>query len=212
MEMLNIMIAVGLVGIALILMAYPLWRQTRPDALFRVNQSGQTLEEYEARYQAALAAIRDLMFDHEMGKVTDEDYELLLNNVKLEAAAIRKEIDRLSTASTSPATVRDAEIEALIAHTRHEPIDNPTLLEKVDAEIELLKDVRLDQEVSDVCPNCGQSYQPGDTYCSSCGHRLEPTSPQPPNFCPRCGQAVRSNDAFCAGCGAELHRYVEAGP
>jgi ribosomal protein S27AE len=200
----------GLVGIALILVAYPLWRQTRPDTLFRVNQAGQTLEEYEARYQATLAAIKDLMFDYEMGKVGEEDYELLLKNARLEAAAIRKEIDRLTSSSLSPTTTRDAEIETQVARTRHEPANDPALLQKVDAEIELLKNVHLDQEAGDVCPKCGQAYHPGDTYCSLCGYRLESTRPEPSNFCPQCGQAIHADDAFCARCGAELHRLVGA--
>ena len=136
----------------------------------------------------------------------------MLNDAKLEAATIRKEIDRLNALSLSPTETKDAEIEALIANTRREPANNPALLQKVNAEIELLKDVHLDQEVGDGCPKCGQAYHPGDTYCGSCGYRLEATRPTPSNFCPQCGQAIRTDDAFCAKCGAELYRFVKTGP
>ena len=105
-----------LVVIALLLVGYPLWRQMRPEALFQVDRSGQTLEECQARYQAVLAAIKDLMFDHEMGKVPAEDYEILLTKSKLEAARIRQQIDLLSQSSEpelDPAL--DAEIEELVA-------------------------------------------------------------------------------------------------
>ena len=49
-----------LVGSALLLILYPLWQQIRPEAIFKINRSGQTLEEHQARYQALLAAMRDL--------------------------------------------------------------------------------------------------------------------------------------------------------
>ena len=95
MDTLTLIISLALGLIVLVVILYPLWQQTRPEAIFRVDRSGQTLEEYQARYQAVLASIKDLMFDYEMGKVSTEDYEPLLASSKLEAAEIRRHIDRL---------------------------------------------------------------------------------------------------------------------
>ena len=119
---LTIIISLALVVGAFALIFYPLWQQTRPDAIFRVDRSGQTLEEYQARYQATLASIKDLMFDYEMGKVSTEDYETLLQSTKLEAAQLRQQIDRLSQGVESAIDADlDREIETLVSQLRQSP-------------------------------------------------------------------------------------------
>jgi DNA-directed RNA polymerase subunit M/transcription elongation factor TFIIS len=201
-------LALGLGTLALIL--YPLWQQTRPEAVFRVDRSGQTLEEYQARYQASLAAIRDLMFDHEMGKVSAEDYQILLQKTKLEAAEIRHQIDRLSQrgeANIDPAL--EAEIETLLAQMKGSPLnDNETLRQEVEAEIEVLKNIKFDPTVGDLtCPNCDNLLEVGDAFCSSCGQALadHETKAEEKDVCPKCGYTFQPDDAFCAKCGTVLN-------
>ncbi len=92
-----------LIGVALLLILYPLWRQTRVRA---VGPEGRTLAEYETRYQASLAAIKDLMFDYEMGKVDEQDYKVLLANLKAEAAQLRRQIDQPVPARLIPRNSR----------------------------------------------------------------------------------------------------------
>lgn len=208
MEFLTITIIVILVVAALALVAYPLWQQTRPEAFFRVDRAGQTLEEYQARYQAALVAIKDLMFDHEMGKTSPEDYETLLAQAKREAAEIRRQIDRLSQSGevASVDTALSRQIESLIAQVRQEAAQqNQALLKQVDAEIELLKDVHLDGRGAAYCPNCGAPVNPGDAFCASCGTAL-----RQPNVCPQCGNPTRPDDAFCTHCGTALKSAFSA--
>jgi len=197
-----------------LLIAYPLWKQTRPEAMFKVTRTGQTLEENEARYQALLASIKDLMFDYEMGKVSADDYNTLLEKTKLEAADVRREIDRLSQAAdldNIPLKL-DAEIEALIVQTRQTPpADIETLGTEVDAEIELLKTVHLAADTDDLkCPHCGRSTHPDDAFCSGCGQPLPTPLAQQvdTDTCPQCGSEVQPNDVFCAKCGASLNPQV----
>jgi len=193
-----------LISGALLLILYPLWQQTRTDTKLSVTPIGQTLEEYQARYQALLAAIKDLMFDHEMGKVSTEDYQALLNKTKLEAAQVRQQIDRLSQSSeAAPAvdTSLDTEIETLVASARQESaVQNESLLQEVDAEIETLKNLRSDG-AGHTCPACGNSLHPDDAFCSRCGQPVEPNA-EP--TCPQCGFAFEPDDTFCARCGAAL--------
>jgi hypothetical protein len=139
MDVFTLTITFALVAGAFGLILYPLWQQTRPEAVFQLDSSGQTLEEYQARYQAELAAIKDLMFDYEMGKVSAEDYEKLLAKAKLEAAEIRRQIDRLSHSTNADIEASlDVEIEKLIAQLRLNKFSgNETLLSEIDAEIQL---------------------------------------------------------------------------
>ncbi len=209
MDHLTLILSLALGAGALALIAYPLWQQTRPDALFWVNRSGQTLAEYQARYQAALDSIKDLMFDFEMGKVSAEDYELLLHKTKLEAAQIRQQIDRLSQSQLSlidPAL--DAEIETLVRQVRTaQPNGHEALLPEIEVEIESLKQLSIDHPRGGLaCPTCGKPHRPDDAFCTGCGQAL----PQLEAGCPECGAPHQPNDAFCAKCGAPLTEDVPA--
>jgi hypothetical protein len=209
---LTLIISLALAGGALAFILYPLWRQTRPEASLRPERSGQTLEEYQTRYQAALAAIRDLMFDYEMGKVSAEDYETLLPKTKLEAAKIRRQIDQLSHhAGLDVDPAIEAKIESRVAELKSGHLNgNETLLQKVEAEIELLKHIQLDPEAgAPTCPNCGQPFAIGDAFCSGCGQSLaEIKIEADENTCPECGHAFQPGDAFCAKCGTALDSNI----
>lgn len=209
MNYLTLILSLALGAGALALIAYPLWQQTRPEALFRVNRTGQTLAEYQARYQAALDSIKDLMFDFEMGKVSVEDYELLLPKTKLEAAQIRQQIDRLSQNQFSQiAPALDAEIESLVRQVRTAGANgSETLLPAVEAEIEALKQVSIDHpRGGPACPACGKPFRPDDAFCTGCGQAL----PQFEAGCPECGAPHQPDDLFCAKCGAPLREDVPA--
>jgi predicted RNA-binding Zn-ribbon protein involved in translation (DUF1610 family) len=209
MEPITLIVVSMLVIIALATIALPLWKQTRPEALFRVSSDDHTIEEYEARYQAVLAAIKDLMFDHEMGKVDDQDYELLLNKAKVEAATIRQTIDRLSIASDTLSNELDEQIEMLIDQARQKPTAaSSALTDRIEAEIALLKEVHLDKSGTDsdhTCTDCGTPIQPDDLFCAVCGKSVQSTSSSAANYCPNCGRMVQQSDTFCTKCGTELY-------
>jgi len=169
------------------------------------------------QYQAALTSIKDLMFDHEMGKVSTEDYEALLAIAKSEAAQIRRNIDRLSS-EFGIAGINDdldSEIELQINRVRSTPpaIAKP-LLRKIDAEIELLKGVNQTRPGTEelACLSCGRSFQAGDTFCSSCGQSLGHISVEDRGhaYCQSCGTVAQAGDAFCSKCGAALDPKLES--
>jgi len=203
MDTLAIILSLVLVGGTLALILYPLWRQ--PQTRSR-DASGRTAEELEARYQASLASIRDLMFDFEVGKVTQEDYDVLLTKSKLEAAQIRRQIDQMSQQADVDLNPNiDAEIEKLVAQLKNSPTNgNEPLLKEVNKEIEILKHAQHDTLT---CPNCSSIAQIGDTFCSSCGQSLENVKVDK-NICPECGTAIQPDDAFCAKCGTELNNNL----
>ena len=211
---LTIIISLALVVGAFALIFYPLWQQTRPDAIFRVDRSGQTLEEYQARYQATLASIKDLMFDYEMGKVSTEDYETLLQSTKLEAAQLRQQIDRLSQGVQSVIDADlDHEIEMLVSQLRKsQPNGNKALLQEINAEIESLKHMTPHTVVGGpACPNCGKAFKLDDAFCTGCGQALPELAPAAIEAgCPECGTPIKPDDAFCAKCGTALTENVTA--
>ncbi len=208
MEALTFTLSLALGAGTLALILYPLWQSHARD-FFTGSTEQHTLANYEARYQATLAAIKALMFDYEMGKVSEEDYHPLLTQAKLEAADIRQQIDRLNQqqAAVEIDAGLDAEIETLIAQTRSgSPNGSEALRQAVEAEIESLKDL----DAADLaCPNCGRFVGEADAFCSGCGQALddfddEDEIPADTNHCPTCGATVQPDDAFCAQCGTPL--------
>lgn len=197
-----------LISMALLLVLYPLWRQTRSNNASQINQPGQTLEEYQVRYQAHLAAVKDLMFDYEMGKVSPEDYDVLLAKTKQEAALVRRQLAALAE---SPAahidTALNAEIEALIAQYRNGNLPgHETLLQEINAEIEHIQNTQL--KIQPACSACGNPLHREDAFCSKCGQAVPATQTNPPmavNFCPQCGHPTQPKDMFCAQCGKALN-------
>ena len=209
MDTIVIVISLILIGLALFLILYPLWQQAHHAAFLEVDPTYQTLEELQTRYQASLAAIKDLMFDHEMGKVSTEDYEVLLSRAKIEAARIRQQIDQLemATADTALESSFETEIEEVIAQMRRQPPASQELLAEVEAEIEALKGIGVERLNTPVCSHCGRNIRPEDAFCSGCGQPVTPVE-----NCLQCGYAYQPGDAFCARCGAVLKAGVEEVP
>lgn len=130
--------------------------------------------------EATLAALRDLDFDHEVGKVTEEDYTSLRQTLLVKTAAIMTQIEHeQATAQTD----LDARIEAEILAAR----------QKLNGG----RVTRSPDEGNRVCPTCNRLPLPGDLYCRGCGTHLAPA-------CPECGQTVAPSDRFCVSCGFEL--------
>ncbi len=194
MDIITFLVSIALIGGALFLVMAPLRRQN--PAKKRLPAAGQTLAEAEARYQAALTAIKDLMFDYEMGKIRPEDYDALLVKSKLQAARLKKEADRLrQVGPISPAL--DAQIEAAVAQIRQSP---QTALKEVEAVIQRLKIPNGNGHVT-TCPTCNARMPITDAYCACCGHAVDAASPR---RCAACNAPAQPGDLFCARCGAPL--------
>lgn len=213
MDVVTIILIVLLISVTIGLVAAPLWQPSphEPAAAEAVEQPGHSLDELEAQYQATLAAIKDLNFDHEMGKVSTEDYQPLLAKSKLEAARIRQEMDRLSSAEIAEqAQALDDEIEVLIKQQRQNANADEALIREVDAEIEALKALHPVQpaQVDLACPTCGAALRIDDKFCSGCGQAVPEIAANQADRCPDCGYLYQPDDAFCAGCGRSLKETV----
>src|SRR3954449_553689 len=77
--------------LALACAAFVVWPLIRfaPDALSREPELFEALEERDR----ALAALRELEFDHRSGKVVDDDYRSLVRALRLRAADALRQVD-----------------------------------------------------------------------------------------------------------------------
>ena len=120
----------------------------------------------------AVAALREIEFDRETGKLSDDDYlELKTRYTKAALAELRASSGRVGhPMATSTATFVDP-VEAAIGRAR------------------------ANQKS---CQECGPRSEPDATYCSSCGRYLPMTCAQCGNeidlisahFCAACGDAL----------------------
>lgn len=171
-------IGLGLVttGALVVYVTRPWWmpgRQSRPQPDSVPDTSPAD------RREATLTALRDLDFDHAVGKVTKEDYVSVRQTLLAKAAAIMTQIEQEQVAQVD----LEARIEAEILAVRQNQKDGRIPHSPVGA--------------GRSCPTCMRVSDPGDLYCRGCGTKLAPA-------CPECGQLVVTTDHFCVACGFQL--------
>jgi len=110
-----------------------------------LEREDDEITETEARKRVALLALRDVEYDFLAGKLDEEDYRSLKNQLTAEALEAL-EADEAAKSGGAPA--RDSDIEAEIAR------------------------IRTAMHSGLVCNECGFSNDPGSRFCSSCGKRL----------------------------------------
>ena len=102
-----------------------------------------TQQLYERKEQL-LGAIVELELDHEIGKVPEEDFQRLFNQLESEALATIGKLDQLNGAGSS-------ELES-----------------RIEAEVAALRQ----SAAIPSCTTCGAPRRDGDQFCPQCGTAL----------------------------------------
>lgn len=175
-----IVLAILLSAVALFAVAYPIVLRSG-SAQPAIASARETLEELLAQREAAFQALRELAFDHQVGKITDEDFVAFEANLKLHAADVLRALDRWE--AEADADLDDALEQAVRARRAA---------------------LRESQDDSVACPACGSPAAADDKFCPACGATLTAPQPAASPACPRCGRPAEPGDRFCAGCGQAL--------
>jgi hypothetical protein len=79
-----------------VLVALPFMREPQPqdDALARPDEAEQRRLALSEERDRALAALKELEFDHRTGKVSDDDYRELVGPLRRRAAEALRALDR----------------------------------------------------------------------------------------------------------------------
>lgn len=115
------------------------------------------------RYSELLLAIRDLEFDHQIGKITEEDYSGLRDTL-LAQAAIALEAQEKHDAEL------DAQLEQAIQLRREKKS-----MSRVCSHCGMTLEPNdrfcraCGKPVEATCLKCGGKLQPNDLFCNSCG-------------------------------------------
>jgi hypothetical protein len=110
------------------------------------NGSDPALEHLVTQRDATYAAIKDLEFDHTMGKLSDGDYKGLRAKYEIKAVAILQELDGMKRAQ--PRSARSAESA-----------------DSIEQQVQRLRRGAK-------CPQCGAPHAANDVFCAKCGTAL----------------------------------------
>lgn len=169
--------ALALAGLALVLspLVSDASETESPASLARAAR--RRAEPAEEASDGAVAALREIEFDRETGKLSDADYADLKSRY---TKAALEEL-RAADAANTPAAVMAAPSLAVM-----------------DGEDAVEAAIRRAKANQRSCTVCGPRSEPDATYCSSCGRYL-------PGDCGKCGQPVELvGSRFCSGCGEQL--------
>jgi hypothetical protein len=97
----TILLGVLLTLVALVVLAYPILRRSPAaaspgagsSALVGLQPNQEQLDELLARREAALQSLRELTFDRQVGKISEEDFGTFETNLKLNAAGVFRALD-----------------------------------------------------------------------------------------------------------------------
>jgi hypothetical protein len=170
---------------ALLAVAYPILAKTRGGDPAGPS-SEESVDELLAQRDAVFQALRELRFDHEVGKITDEDFVAFEGSLKQTAANSLRALDEWEAGADRDL---DEAIESAVA-ARAAAIAVGGI----------------------VCPSCGLPAGPEDRFCGNCGAALPeaPAAAVVAPACSNCGRPHEAGDRFCAGCGQALDARVGA--
>jgi Double zinc ribbon len=121
----------------------------------------------------ALAALKEIEFDRETGKLSDEDYAFL--KAKYTGAALE------ALRAEAPEAAPGKDVETMIA-----------------ARVRALRSAATSAPAgAPSCSVCGPRPEADAVFCSNCGQRLREGGP-----CADCGAPLTAGSRFCAQCGA----------
>jgi len=173
-----IFVMIVLIIAVLVIIGYPLIRLHTYEGF---DPDGANDYKYELirKKESSYEAIKELDFDYNTGKLSDEDYQNLYRTYKFEALKAIRELDKENLTETE---LLDAEVEAEIREMRsslYSSSDNQHV------------------HVAGTCPACGAEYDEGDSFCKTCGVQLG-------KKCDACGSLNLYSAKFCYSCGKRL--------
>lgn len=163
--------------------AFVLWPILRRDAPL-MSVEDDRLAELLARKDRALRSIKELEFDHQVGKLSDEDYARFYERLSRQAILLIQQVEKITPATTE----LDAALEEEIAQLR-----------RVQAT------TRLPTEIAQGEPAAESMaiHANGETAASNTQSPSDIPVVQT-RFCTECGTKVESTFKFCANCGTPL--------
>jgi ribosomal protein L40E len=125
---------------------------------------GRTRAALDREKSLVLRSIKDLEFDHAMGKVSDKDFAEMGARLRARAAGLIRQLD----AGTSYRQAIDAEIEKRVGKA---PVVTASVVTK-PAVTASAPAVPADETKTKLCLSCCTPNDPDARFCKGCGYQL----------------------------------------
>jgi hypothetical protein len=163
--LLGLLLALLAVFVVVLPILRPPSGEAKPSILFDEPED----DPLEHRKALALAALKEIEFDRETGKLSDSDYQAMLTRYTREA------VDALK-ATDAPAEVGAAAVDADgSGGNGHAPAGASTSREGMpspeDAVERLIAETRKASRGKKFCTNCGAELEGSGRFCVECGTR-----------------------------------------
>jgi hypothetical protein len=177
--------------LSLAALAYVVWPLLKPGPAPMLVENDR-LTELLGRKDAVLRAIKDLEFDYQVGKLSEEDYELYDQRLRRQAVGLLQQIEQVAPMSAS----LDAALEAEITQRRRvqDQVAVPAVkpLPAAGASVLAAPPVtaaRSGATAVAIAPNVAAGNGGAALrFCTNCGSKLEVHH----KFCANCGTPVAS--------------------
>ena len=113
------------------------------------------LKELKNKKDGAYAAIRELEFDLSMGKLTEEDFQILKRQYVQEAAGYMQEMDKLESSQATVSMLPDTDLE-----------------EEIEQNVTAVPTPKSTRKKYIYCTSCGEKAAAESRFCVACGSNL----------------------------------------
>ena len=154
----------------------------------------QAVDDLLKRKDFLYRAIRELNFDHNMGKLSAEDHKQLQSEYMTEASDVLDQLEHRGNGKQHVTTL----IEQAVLDIRQERAKTPSVSEPAtpaDA-LPAIEPVTDAGQVS--CDACGTDNEADANFCIECGTSLHWIA------CEACGENNKAHAKFCATCGEKF--------
>ena len=181
--------------LSLAALAFVLWPLLKPGPAPVIIEDDR-LTELLGRKDAVMAAIKELEFDYNVGKLSEEDYKLYDGRLRRQAMGLLQQIEQMAPLSAG----LDAAMEAEVARRRRVSEPAPAAMRQATA---------APLAVASPAPvGAGQTpatlAQPAVASAAVAPAAVinGPNGSAKPRFCTNCGNRLEPQHKFCANCGA----------
>jgi hypothetical protein len=174
--------------LSLAALAFVVWPLIKPGPA-PVMVVDDRLTELLGRKDAVLKAIKDLEFDYQVGKLSEEDFQIYDQRLRRQAVALLQQIEQVAPMSAGV----DAALEAEIAQRRRvlEPASMATKAAPATVAASVAMPVTAPAPAMAVA--AGAPVANGNMGGGSAAR-----------FCTNCGRKLEAHHKFCANCGTPI--------
>ncbi len=168
-------------------LAFVVWPLLKPGPAPAMVEDDR-LTELLGRKDAVLKAIKDLEFDYQVGKLSEEDYQLYDQRLRRQAVALLQQIEQVAPQSADI----DAAMEAEIAQRRRVLEPARVGVKPAAAVVAASAPVAVAAQTPALAV-AGAAAAPVGNGTGSGGGA--------PRYCTNCGSRLDAHHKFCANCG-----------